>query len=154
MSHHDTLGIPRDSSKKEIRAAYLRLAKLYHPDSTTGNNKIFLKVQHAYEVLHNPKLEYWEDDAINEHYSKQRAWEAKMNSMENEMKMDKCYYNFEEWERGHGLGKYANLPPKPSSPTNAFGQTVETMTKEQAYFFRRTQTRKMHTAVMRLVRFL
>ena len=28
----DELGLPRDASQAEIRAAYLRLAKLYHPD--------------------------------------------------------------------------------------------------------------------------
>lgn len=33
-----TLGVDRNASMEEIRAAYLRLAKKYHPDMNKGQN--------------------------------------------------------------------------------------------------------------------
>lgn len=32
MQPHERLGVGRDASHEEVKAAYLRLAKVYHPD--------------------------------------------------------------------------------------------------------------------------
>src|SRR5258708_40345065 len=47
-----TLELPRDATLDEVKAAYRRLAKLYHPDSA-GERALarFLAVQAAYEAL-------------------------------------------------------------------------------------------------------
>jgi curved DNA-binding protein CbpA len=47
------LQIPPSSSQKEIRMAYLRLAKLYHPDKNPENLEKFKSIQQAYEALKN-----------------------------------------------------------------------------------------------------
>jgi DnaJ-like protein len=49
---HATLGLPRGASRAEIKAAYRRLAKAFHPD-TAGQAAIprFLAIQAAYETL-------------------------------------------------------------------------------------------------------
>lgn len=36
MTHYDTLGIPHSASRMEIKAAYFRLSKRYHPDVRRG----------------------------------------------------------------------------------------------------------------------
>ena len=54
--YYEILGIPRNSSPKEIKKAYYELAKKYHPDSNKGNTettKKFQEVSEAYEVLIN-----------------------------------------------------------------------------------------------------
>ena len=51
------LGVPINSTKEDIKKAYRRLAKIYHPDLSLINKKeaeeIFKKINSAYESLIN-----------------------------------------------------------------------------------------------------
>ncbi|AFZ21118.1 J domain-containing protein [Allocoleopsis franciscana] len=56
-NHYDTLNISSQATSAEIKQAYRRLAKLFHPDSkseTADSDKI-IEVNAAYEVLSDPK---------------------------------------------------------------------------------------------------
>lgn len=52
------LGINRNADTKEIKSAFRRLAKQYHPDANPGKDTTeqFQEVNRAYEVLKNPDL--------------------------------------------------------------------------------------------------
>lgn len=50
MSHYDTLQLPKNASKDDIKKAYKKLALQHHPDKG-GNQDIFSKIREAYEVL-------------------------------------------------------------------------------------------------------
>lgn len=60
QTHFELLGVPFWACETEIRAAYRRLALVYHPDR---NNKLqrqvaqskFQAIQEAYAVLNNPE---------------------------------------------------------------------------------------------------
>lgn len=51
--HYDVLGVTRDASAEEIKAAYRRLARELHPDTNpdTAAHERFKEVSHAYDVL-------------------------------------------------------------------------------------------------------
>lgn len=50
--YYETLGISKGASKDEIKSAYRKLAKKYHPDNKeTGNEASFKEVQEAYDIL-------------------------------------------------------------------------------------------------------
>jgi molecular chaperone DnaJ len=53
-NYYDILGIKRDASDKEIKQAYRRLARRYHPDVNPGDKSAearFKEINAAYEVL-------------------------------------------------------------------------------------------------------
>ncbi len=52
-SYYTILGVTRNASADEIRSAYRRLAKEYHPDRYAGDSTVFRQVQEAYAVLGN-----------------------------------------------------------------------------------------------------
>ncbi len=55
---YQLLGVGRKAGKEEIRKAYRRLARKYHPDVNPGDKKAeehFKKISEAYDVLSDPK---------------------------------------------------------------------------------------------------
>jgi hypothetical protein len=53
-SYYDILGVARNASKSEIKRAYRKLARKYHPDSPenkSNGDELFKKISTAYEVL-------------------------------------------------------------------------------------------------------
>ncbi len=49
---YEVLGINKNATKDDIKTAYRRLAKKYHPDNKeTGNEAKFKEVQEAYDIL-------------------------------------------------------------------------------------------------------
>ena len=53
-SLYDTLGVSKSASQDEIKKAYRKLAREYHPDKNPGDKEAeerFKDVQHAYDVL-------------------------------------------------------------------------------------------------------
>lgn len=50
-SYFAILGVPSGASSDEIKSAYRRLVKEYHPDRFPGGTEAFLQVQEAYSVL-------------------------------------------------------------------------------------------------------
>ena len=52
-SYYDILGISTTAGNNEIKAAFRRLAKLYHPDKNPNGKEFFEKILVAYEVLIN-----------------------------------------------------------------------------------------------------
>lgn len=56
--YYKVLGVPRGAEEKEIKSAYRKLARKYHPDVNPGSasaSEKFKEVQAAYEVLGNPE---------------------------------------------------------------------------------------------------
>lgn len=57
MNHYEVLGVSRDASPAQIRAAFRRLARAHHPDtSASGSADSLTPVNEAWKVLGDPSL--------------------------------------------------------------------------------------------------
>ncbi len=72
--YYEILGVPRDASLEDIKKAYRRLAKQYHPDINKNDpqaNEKFKEINEAYEVLSDPqkRAQYDRFGTVGENFS-------------------------------------------------------------------------------------
>ena len=53
MNLYDILGVNINSSENEIKKAYFKLAKKYHPDKCSNSEEKFHSINYAYTILSN-----------------------------------------------------------------------------------------------------
>jgi molecular chaperone DnaJ len=88
-NYYDTLDVNPKASPAEIKQAYRRLAKLFHPDSkpeTTDPEKI-IQINAAYEVLGDPTRRRYYDQQLRSPYP-QREFQ---NRQQRTAEAQRCY---------------------------------------------------------------
>jgi molecular chaperone DnaJ len=66
VTHYEVLGVRRDASTSQIRAAFRRLARAHHPDtSTSGSAESLTPINEAWRVLGDPVLRYDYDRTLD-----------------------------------------------------------------------------------------
>ncbi|KAL7737777.1 hypothetical protein ACLKA6_006167 [Drosophila palustris] len=64
-THYDVLNLSHDCSKRDIRNAFLRLSKQYHPDAAkTAEAARFVQITEAYQTLVKPSSRKDYDDSL------------------------------------------------------------------------------------------
>ena len=65
MKLYNFLDLKKESTQKDIKKAYYKLAKIYHPDKKTGNELMFKKIKSAYDILSDIELRTKYDKTLN-----------------------------------------------------------------------------------------
>ena len=55
MNPYKVLGISENSSSKEIKQAFRKMALTHHPDKSKDNGKMFIQINKAYCMIKNKK---------------------------------------------------------------------------------------------------
>ena len=55
MDYYSVLGVPKNANDTDIKKAYRKLAKRYHPDKNKNHEEHFKKIAEAYETLSDPQ---------------------------------------------------------------------------------------------------
>ena len=64
MEHYRRLGVSPASSREEIRIAFRKLAKKFHPDRNPSGADAFKEIYRAYEVLGKPSRRFQYDSSL------------------------------------------------------------------------------------------
>ena len=74
MNPYEILEIKNNSSKEEIRKAYLKMVKKYHPDNLkTGDIEKFLIIQKAFDILGEGYIKFSQQDFKSTNFSKEET---------------------------------------------------------------------------------
>ena len=77
QDYYQILGVPRDAGTSDIKKAYRKLARKYHPDvnSEAGAEEKFKQVNEAYEVLKDSgKRQAYDRFGANWKHGQQFGW--------------------------------------------------------------------------------
>ncbi|CAN6475711.1 unnamed protein product [Victoria cruziana] len=81
-SHYEFLGVSAQADLEEIKAAYRRLTKEYHPDTTTMPLKAasdkFMRLREAYDVLSNEEKRRFYDWSLAQEAASRQAERMKL----------------------------------------------------------------------------
>ena len=104
--YYQTLGVAKDASKEDIRRAFRKLARQYHPDVNPGDRvaeERFKEINEAYEVLSDPEKR----EKYDRFGAQWRQFERAGGRPED--------FNWSQWQAGAGRpagGGYRTVTPE------------------------------------------
>uniref|UniRef100_A0A1B6FYQ9 J domain-containing protein n=1 Tax=Cuerna arida TaxID=1464854 RepID=A0A1B6FYQ9_9HEMI len=119
-NHYDCLGITPKATQGDVKSAYYRLSKQYHPDLNKGNRDAaekFRDITEAYEVLGNLKSRklydrglliggtehsYTQNEPVVDNYEHSSFYHHRNKPTSKRATSESTpHYNIDEWTRAH-----------------------------------------------------
>jgi len=110
MNYYDILGVSRQATPQEIKAAYRKLAMEHHPDRG-GDESTFQKINQAYDTLSDNNKRGMYDNQAGPRFTNNpnhRSFED-IHDMFNQMFKGNSAFDFGRGRSGHGRTRAKNL---------------------------------------------
>ena len=98
VSHYNLLQIPMDFTVDDLRKAYRKMSKHYHPDRPGGSTEMFEKVSEAFKTLSDPKERELYD--AGEEYTRTNEYNEKLSSLAEETEKQYFPERYDYWAFG------------------------------------------------------
>jgi curved DNA-binding protein len=124
-NYYSTLGVSRDATAEEIKRAYRKLARQFHPDLNPGDKAAeeqFKAVNEAYEVLSDPTRrtqydqfsQFWNKTGFQSTTPRAKSWETGSRPPTNDVDFSQ-YSDFNSFV-DQLLTRRTAPPPRPADP--------------------------------------
>lgn len=156
-NYYQTLGVPKTSTSAELRSAYYKLAKIYHPDANQQKSdkerkqasEKMKEITEAYDIVGN--------DDKRKSYDDGGGWQGRMHTMAKEAQARQAQQRnrhgqqqpwgrqqqqnpFEDWFRaGHGQNPDQHNSKQNQQGTQEFEQMREKLRKAQENYEKANQ---------------
>lgn len=94
-THYQTLGLPTFASLNEVKQAYRKLAKQFHPDVNPSGKEAFTRITAAYEILGDASRKYIYDSRLKQELRQNHAVKKTpgkpVNTSEQELRRRQYY---------------------------------------------------------------
>ena len=93
IDHYKVLGVNRNSSENDIKKAFHKLAKQYHPDLNNDNTEKFKEINEAYQTLSNniKKSKYDSQQDQSQFYQRRNKGDSQDSNFNYKRNTDKYY---------------------------------------------------------------
>jgi DnaJ-class molecular chaperone len=105
-TYYEILEVDKKASQEDIKSAYRRLAKLYHPDKNKlpEAEEMFKGIAEAYSVLSDPgkRKQYDLDNEprnVRLRNKQEKLWQIIREQMQREARTNQMLWEFQEQER-------------------------------------------------------
>jgi tetratricopeptide (TPR) repeat protein len=151
LDHYEALGIERNASAADVKRAYIRHAKRFHPDAlgrlglqelAPQANELFARVGKAYEVLSDPdrRRTYDAGESEEDAFKANRLAEAEVSYRKGELLLKMGNFagalpflksavdlwpDEAEYQGGFGWALFKNRPPDPKAARKHLERALE-----------------------------
>lgn len=98
MNHYEVLGIAVDSSDREVKKAYRRLALRFHPDKnlneSEANGEVFKQINDSYRVLSDPQSRKEYDETLWRAQQQQREQQEQQQRQQQQQRHQAEFSSF------------------------------------------------------------
>jgi len=123
--YYQVLGLNRNASQEEVRSAFRRLARQYHPDVNPGNKEAeakFKEINEAYEVLSDPEKRKRYDE-LGSRWKDYERWQAQQGAAGRQQPFDWGQFGYGQAPPGAGGARYQYRTMTPEEMEELFGGT-------------------------------